>query len=185
MTDIPGTDKQEESDSDESQKETNNESNEEKPHPNGGTSNVVTPSVTTAATSAATSNTASRFASQKHDDDSDSDSDSSDHDSSKVPTTRSTSKKVAPTPAQKIITETEDSCDDDKPKDSIKSLKTSSVHSHGAGMTTIPKALNSISNPQDDSDSDADDSSKVISKKTPFMNTTSASNNTNQKAYKQ
>ena len=54
--------------------------------------------------------------------DSDSDSESSDDDSFNVSTTQNSFKKVEPTPSKKLITDTEEASDDDKPNE-IKSLK--------------------------------------------------------------
>ena len=68
----------------------------------------------------ATSNASSRFASKKRN--VDSDSESSDDDSFNVSTTQNSFKKVEPTPSKKLITDTEEASDDDKPNE-IKSLK--------------------------------------------------------------
>ncbi len=150
------TEKSEESDSDESQDERKKVPDDEIPCLPDVASNVVTPCEINTTTSAVASNVKPQFISKKdNDDDSDSDSDSSD-DSSKVVTKRPTS-NVAASASQHIPM---------KPMPA-----TSAISQHDE---TATKTIASPSYRKDDSDSESDDSSKVIAKKTTPVSATLA-----------
>ena len=148
------TEKGEESDSDESQDERKKVPDNVIPCQPDVASNVVSPCEINTTTPAVESNAKPQFVSKK-DDDSDSDSDSSD-DSSKIVAKRPTSNEATST-SQRIP---------------MKPMPANSAISHQGEAAT--KTIASTSYRKDDSDSESDDSPKVIAKKTPPVSATLA-----------